>query len=127
MEGLMHDAQYPYAFDPKACHTCQGNCCIGESGYIWVSPEEMRAMAEHLKMSEASFINEYLLKIRYRFTLKELPYEGGFGCIFFDRVQKMCRIYEVRPSQCRTFPFWEYFKQNIDEVVTECPGIIRLS
>jgi len=127
MEGLMHDTDYPYAFNPLACQTCEGNCCIGESGYVWVSPEEMRAMAKHQNMDEASFINEYLLKIRYRFTLKELPYEGGFGCIFFDRAQKMCRIYEVRPSQCRTFPFWEYFKQNIDEVVTECPGIIRLS
>lgn len=127
MEGLMHEEGYAYAFNPKACEACQGNCCIGESGYIWVSLEEIRAMAQHLQMSEAVFINDYLLKIRYRFTLKEIPYEGGFGCIFFDRDKKMCRIYEVRPSQCRTFPFWEYFKQNIDEVVTECPGIIRLS
>lgn len=123
----MHEEGYAYAFNPKACEACQGNCCIGESGYIWVSLEEIRAMAQHLQMSEAVFINDYLLKIRYRFTLKEIPYEGGFGCIFFDRDKKMCRIYEVRPSQCRTFPFWEYFKQNIDEVVTECPGIIRLS
>ena len=123
----MHEEGYAYAFNPKACEACQGNCCIGESGYIWVSLEEIRAMAQHLQMSEAVFINDYLLKIRYRFTLKEIPYEGGFGCIFFDRDKKMCRIYEVRPSQCRTFPFWEYFKQNIDEVITECPGIIRLS
>lgn len=123
----MHEKGYAYAFNPKACEACQGNCCIGESGYIWVSLEEIRAMAQHQKMSEAVFINDYLLKIRYRFTLKEIPYEGGFGCIFFDRDKKMCRIYDVRPSQCRTFPFWEYFKQNIDEVVTECPGIIRLS
>ena len=123
----MHEEGYAYAFNPKACEACQGNCCIGESGYIWVSLEEIRAMAQHLQMSEAVFINDYLLKIRYRFTLKEIPYEGGFGCIFFDREKRMCRIYDVRPSQCRTFPFWEYFKQNIDEVVTECPGIIRLS
>ncbi len=123
----MHEKGYAYAFNPKACEACQGNCCIGESGYIWVSLEEIRAMAQHLQMSEAVFINDYLLKIRYRFTLKEIPYEGGFGCIFFDREKRMCRIYDVRPSQCRTFPFWEYFKQNIDEVITECPGIIRLS
>lgn len=122
----MHHREFPYAFNPKACETCAGNCCIGESGYIWVTQTEMKSMAEHLNMEEEAFINDYLLKIRYRFTLKELPYEGGFGCIFFDRTQKMCRIYEVRPSQCRTFPFWDYFKDNIDEVVAECPGIIRL-
>ena len=71
------------------------------------------------------YINNYLLKIRYRFTIKEIAYEGGYGCVFFDMQKKMCSIYDVRPSQCRTFPFWEYFKENIDEVVTECPGIIR--
>lgn len=127
MEGLMHEKGYAFAFNPKACETCGGNCCVGESGYIWVSLEEIKAIANHLSMDETCFINDYLQKIRYRFTLKEIPYEGGFGCIFFDRSTKMCSIYHVRPSQCRTFPFWEYFKQNIDEVVTECPGIIRLS
>ncbi|NCB55234.1 MAG: YkgJ family cysteine cluster protein, partial [Epsilonproteobacteria bacterium] len=39
MAELMRCNAYPYAFDPSACETCQGNCCIGESGYIWVSAE----------------------------------------------------------------------------------------
>ncbi len=125
MAELMHEEGFAYGFDAKACETCQGNCCTGESGYIWVSQEERKAMAEYLKMSEEEFIKEYLLKIRYRFTLKEMPYENGFSCIFFDKEHKRCGIYAVRPSQCRTFPFWDYFKENIDEVVTECPGIIR--
>jgi len=117
---------YPYAFDPNACQNCSGKCCIGESGYIWVSQEEISAIALKLSLSKEAFINNYLLKIRYRFTIKEIAYEGGHGCVFFDMEKKMCRIYDVRPQQCRTFPFWEYFKENIDEVVTECPGIIRL-
>ena len=126
MEQLMRCDGYPYAFDPKACQNCSGRCCVGESGYIWVSPEEISAIALKLSMSKEEFINKYLLKIRYRFTLKEMPYENGFSCIFFDKEHKRCGIYPVRPSQCRTFPFWDYFKENIDEVVTECPGIIRL-
>lgn len=126
MDRLKHHTNFPFEFNPKACETCAGNCCIGESGYIWVTQNEITRMAKYLNMEEEAFINEYLLKIRYRFTLIELPYKGGFGCIFFDRTQKMCSIYEVRPSQCRTFPFWEHFKDNIDEVETECPGIIRL-
>lgn len=125
MEQLMRCDGYPYAFDPKACQNCSGKCCVGESGYIWVSPEEISAIALKLSMSKEEFINKYLLKIRYRFTLKEMPYENGFSCIFFDKEHKRCGIYAVRPSQCRTFPFWDYFKENIDEVVTECPGIIR--
>ncbi|AFL68584.1 YkgJ family cysteine cluster protein [Sulfurospirillum barnesii] len=126
MDGLMYQEGFKYAFNPKACQSCEGKCCIGESGYIWVSQEEIEAIAEKLLLSKESFINNYLLKIRYRFTIKEIAYEGGYGCVFFDREKKMCTIYDVRPSQCRTFPFWEYFKENIDEVVSECPGIIRL-
>lgn len=122
----MNQEGYPYAFDPKACQNCSGKCCIGESGYIWVSQEEINAIAEKLSLSKATFINNYLLKIRYRFTIKEIAYQGGYRCVFFDMDKKMCRIYEVRPKQCRTFPFWDYFKENMNEVVTECPGIIRL-
>ena len=60
---------YPYAFDPNACQNCSGKCCIGESGYIWVSQEEISAIALKLSLSKEAFINNYLLKIRYRFTL----------------------------------------------------------
>ncbi|MFB1032365.1 MAG: YkgJ family cysteine cluster protein, partial [Aliarcobacter cryaerophilus] len=30
---------------------------------------------------------------------------------------------DYRPTQCRTFPFWEYFKNNEKEVYKECPAI----
>ena len=114
---------FSYSFDPCACETCQGNCCTGESGYIWVSPEELKMIANHLEMEEGTFIKEYLFKVRYRFTLKEIAYQDGFCCVFFDTIRKQCSIYPVRPSQCRTFPFWDYFKENINEVKKECPGI----
>ncbi|WP_041961773.1 YkgJ family cysteine cluster protein [Sulfurospirillum cavolei] len=126
MAELMRCNAYPYAFDPNACETCQGNCCIGESGYIWVSTEEIEAIAAKLSLSKALFINNYLNKIRYRFTIKEVVHESGYACIFFDSHRKQCGIYEVRPKQCRTFPFWEHFKDNMNEVVSECPGIIPL-
>ncbi len=124
MAGLMRCEGFSYSFDPRACETCQGNCCTGESGYIWVSPEELKMIANHLEMEEGTFIKEYLFKVRYRFTLKEIAYQDGFCCVFFDTIRKQCSIYPVRPSQCRTFPFWDYFKENINEVKKECPGII---
>lgn len=117
---------YPYSFNTKACESCAGNCCIGESGYIWANNEEIIAMSEYLNYKKEDFINEYLLKVRYRFSIKEVPYTGGHRCIFFDLEKRQCRIYAVRPNQCRTFPFWDYFKENINEVESECPGIIRL-
>ncbi|MDD3342674.1 MAG: YkgJ family cysteine cluster protein [Sulfurospirillaceae bacterium] len=126
MSTILKQEGYPYAFDAKVCETCAGNCCIGESGYIWVTQEEIKTMAEFLECPLEDFINEYLLKVRYRFTIKEAIYESGYRCIFFDLDKKACRIYAARPKQCRTFPFWDYFKENIKEVESECPGIIRL-
>ncbi|MBW2259743.1 MAG: YkgJ family cysteine cluster protein [Deltaproteobacteria bacterium] len=48
--------------------------------------------------------------------------EGSFHCLFFDEKNRRCSIYDVRPTQCRTFPFWEYFRDNPDEILKECPG-----
>ncbi len=115
---------FSYAFDANACKVCQGHCCTGESGYIWVSPEEIKQMAEYFQLESSVFVKKYLLKVGYRFTLKEETYNDGFCCVFFDTIRKQCSIYLLRPSQCRTFPFWEYFKENVNEVIKECPGII---
>lgn len=125
MENIVTCKDFSYAFDQNACQSCSGKCCIGESGYIWVDEKEREAIAQYLGITQEVFINEYLEKIRYRFTIQERPYEGGHGCVFFDMEKRSCSIYEVRPVQCRTFPFWDYFKEKIDEVEKECPGIIR--
>ena len=49
--------------------------------------------------------------------------EDNYACTFFNLEKKQCSIYDVRPVQCRTFPFWEFFKENIEEVYAECPAI----
>lgn len=117
---------YDFAFDPKACAQCLGNCCIGESGYIWLSNQNIQDIAKSLEIDVALFITEYLRKIGYRYSLKEVAFEKGYRCIFFDVEKRGCSIYAQRPLQCRTFPFWEHFKNNISEVEAECPGICRL-
>ena len=124
MENLIQKNGFHYKFNPKACEECEGNCCIGESGYIWVSPKEIEEIAKFLGIDKNIFINRFLIKVGYKFSLKERPYKNGFACIFFDENKKRCSIYPVRPIQCRTFPFWDYFKDNIEELKKECPGII---
>jgi len=118
---------FDYGFNPKACFTCKGNCCIGESGYIWVNKEEIKAIATFLHVEEAAFVEQYLFKESYRFSIKEIPHPTGVACVFFDDTKRGCSIYEVRPQQCRTFPFWNYFKHHLSEVEEECPGIVCLS
>ena len=114
---------FNFSFDTDACKSCEGNCCIGESGYIWVTPKEIENIAEFLEIDKDFFIQNYLIKVGYRFSIKEKPYKNGYACLFFNNA---CSIYPVRPTQCRTFPFWDYFRdeKHFDELKKECPGII---
>ncbi len=121
MKKLISKEGFPYKFNPDACKKCEGNCCIGESGYIWVNSKEIKEIAEFLGIEEEIFKTKFLIKVGYRYSIKEKPYKGGFACIFFENG---CKIYPVRPTQCRTFPFWDYFKNKPEEVLKECPGII---
>jgi len=126
MDKLINKEGFDFAFNPNACEECGGRCCIGESGYIWVTPLEIKALSNRLNLVTDEFITNYLSKIGYRYSLKESEFDDGYRCIFFDVDKKICSVYEDRPSQCRTFPFWNHFKNNIREVEEECPGIYRL-
>jgi Fe-S-cluster containining protein len=117
---------FKFAFDPLACGSCEGRCCTGESGYVWITPKEMQEVAKLLDMGFDEFTSSYVKKVGYRYSLVEKKVGASYECIFFDSKLKRCSIYEARPKQCRTFPFWDSFKDNIDEVVKECPGIVVL-
>lgn len=124
MYPLMNEAGYNYSFNPNACEACEGNCCTGESGNIFVSTKEIEAIATHLELGISEFKERYLIKRAYKFSITEHMVEDSHDCIFFNREIKGCGIYPVRPSQCRSFPFWSYFKNNEEELRAECPGII---
>lgn len=122
---ILENKEYSYKFDASKCAQCEGNCCIGESGYIWITPDEIEKLAVHLNINVKEVFERYILKIGYKFSLKEKKLdENNFACTFFDLDKKQCSIYEVRPKQCRTFPFWDYFKNRVEEVKQECPAII---
>jgi len=118
--------QYSYKFDEQKCLTCDGNCCIGESGYIWISKLECEKLAKFLNITLEQLAKNYLIKVGYKYSLKEKKIStNNYACVFFDLEQKRCSIYDVRPTQCRTFPFWEYYKDKIEEVKKECPAIVE--
>ena len=123
---LIENSTYPYSFDASACEACGGHGCIGDSGYIWVKYQEIEAIANFLELDIKDFAIIYLKKIKHRYSLIERyrKEKEDYACIFFDETMSRCSIYSVRPSQCRTFPFWEQFKGDKDAVKKECPGII---
>lgn len=124
MSDIMTKDGYPYAFDPKGCESCAGNCCIGESGYIWINKQEMAKLSDLLDISIMELKEKYLNKIDYKYSIKEIQLDtNNYACTFFDLEKKQCGIYHARPVQCRTFPFWDYFQNRVNEVKEECPAI----
>ncbi len=122
---MIREDGYPFSFSPSACASCGGTCCVGESGYIWISYPEIEAVAKYLDISIDAFAKSYLIRAKSRYSLREVKTENlGYACIFFDVERRLCTIYDVRPKQCRTFPFWEQFKCDTKELVKECPGVI---
>lgn len=123
---ILEDKNYPYKFDASKCSECQGNCCVGESGYIWINPSEIDALAKYLNIDSKTLFENYLHKVGYKFSINERKVgPSNYACVFFDLEKKQCSIYEARPEQCRTFPFWDYFKNRVEELKQECPAILE--
>ncbi len=83
------------------CTGC-GKCCTGAPGYVWVSEDEISAMAAELKLNINEFANKYLRQVGSKYSLKE--HSKTFDCIFLK--DNKCTIYKARPVQCQTFPWW---------------------
>jgi len=102
------------------CTRC-GNCCTGAPGYVWVTDEEIAAIAAFRGESVAAVTHKY---VRDGFRGPSLQERPNNDCIFWDRA-KGCTIYPVRPRQCRTWPFWESHVKtpaDWDRLREACPG-----
>jgi len=124
---MIFKENFPYAFNENACKKCGGKCCTGESGNIFASKDELLKIQEFLGLSKEEFQKRFLKKVGFRLSFKELAFEDGFACVFFDQEKRNCSIYQLRPNQCKSFPFWEYFKTHKEELKKECIGICFLS
>ena len=105
---------------PFTCTQC-GDCCTGEPGFVWVTDEEIAALAKHLGEAVEVVRNVYTREAGKSRSLRE---KSNGDCIFYDR-QVGCTVYAVRPEQCRTWPFWE---SNVrtpeawEATCSVCPG-----
>lgn len=85
-----------------SCTGC-GDCCTGAPGYVWVNQQEIDALAARLKMTPAQFEAKYVRQVGVRRSLKE---RRNYDCVFLNE-NRRCTVYEDRPRQCRTWPFWD--------------------
>lgn len=112
-----------------SCTMC-GNCCSGPEGYVLVNQEEIEGMATKLRMSVQDFIDEHTHMTPEGRSLREKKVGKGLDCVFLDRDKipgkAVCGLYEARPRQCRTWPFWNSViksRATWERAKKVCPGI----
>ena len=107
-----------------SCTQC-GHCCSGGPGYVWLSDADFVRIADFLQVPVETFTKEYVRRIGNDFSLTE---KKGYDCVFLVRKDGLatCGIYEVRPTQCRTWPFWNQNLSSPDawkRATANCPGM----
>lgn len=105
---------------------CQGSgkCCQsrGEYGYVYFTLYDRQRAAKAMGIKTAEFTKKYCQKVEGAFALKEN--NDSLDCIFLNK--NRCEIYEGRPTQCRTWPFWPEVmnaKKWKKDVAAFCPGV----
>ena len=108
-----------------SCTRC-GKCCeTAGDYYVFLTGEEAERIRTHLGLSAAWFRRRYLSRLYDG----ELVLASGRNerCVFLDQ-HGQCRIYEARPVQCRTYPFWPELVNHRRSWLGEkarCEGIDR--
>jgi Fe-S-cluster containining protein len=124
------------------CSQC-GNCCTGGPGFVWVSREEIVRLAEFLRITPEETVEKYCRMVDGQFSLKEFRNSAGnYDCVFLKEekvtapagqggglvvaTRRRCSVYDVRPLQCRTWPFWPenlWSRKTWDHAARRCHGM----
>ncbi len=103
------------------CTRC-GRCCRGP-GNVWVSDTEIESLAEKTAIDADEFRRTQIKRSGRRgFVLRQ---KRNQDCIFWDGARG-CQVYDSRPRQCRTYPFWKANLQSEadwDRERRSCPGV----
>ena len=96
--------------------------CCKIPGKVFVGEDEIPRMAEFFGMTEEEVKSKHLK--HFWGDIFELNYPEDKPCVFLGETG--CLIYEARPTQCRTFPFWPdsiSSPESWAHVVSLCPGV----
>jgi hypothetical protein len=108
------------------CTRCS-KCCRHTPGYVFLSSMDLYALSKKINIDKQDFLNRYCrtieLGVARRISLKEKP---NLDCILW--ADGGCSLYDSRPLQCRSFPFWNACVSSRKEWelhAASCPGIGR--
>ena len=135
-----------------SCVKCSA-CCRFEEGFVFLSEKDAFKLSAFLNIEYYSFIKTYCRWIpainsesfgapvgvlggntsgnpnkgqnkKFELSLKE---KYNKDCIFWAaEPNEGCTVYEVRPLQCRAYPFWSSVlrdKSNWEMNASHCPGM----
>ena len=118
----MSYSQKALRFECTGCGAC---CTGGPDYYVAADSREREAIRAFLKISRAWFTRRYLARVDADTIGIRLTSAGD--CTFLG-ADKRCRIYPVRPTQCRTYPWWPELvdsQRHWDEEAKRCEGMNR--
>ena len=106
-----------------SCTRCS-SCCRHDSGFVFLSEIDVAKLTQACGMRYNEFVKTYCRWVWAEagecLSLRE---KSNFDCIFWD---KGCTVYNARPLQCRTFPFWDSITVSSvawEAAAAECPGM----
>lgn len=95
---------------PFECTEC-GKCCKTQ-GSVYLSPTEVKQAATLLDISASTFVERYASRTLHHDNQDDdvIPWvrlvnSNDGACVFLND-DNQCMVYEARPIQCSTFPFW---------------------
>jgi hypothetical protein len=104
---------------------CQRGCtkCCSRRGWVYLTESDLIKTAEYLGMTPEAFEAEHVIRYRRVLRLRKPP-RGKDNCRFLEA--DGCSIHPVKPTQCRTYPFWpsivaNHGRWNLEGIF--CPGI----
>ena len=95
---------------------------VPTAGSVWVSQADIKRLAAFLDIPPGRFVRRFTRMVNgERILIDNAP---STDCVFLR--DRTCTVYEGRPTQCRTYPWW---LQNIQdeqswrEAADVCEGI----
>ncbi|MDA8411183.1 MAG: YkgJ family cysteine cluster protein [Treponema sp.] len=106
------------------CTRCS-RCCTGEPGYVFLAVGDLRRLMTALDLDFRALISRYCRFVdmgeHHALSLRE---RSDHSCVFWG--SSGCSVYDARPIQCSTYPFWSSILASPatwTEEAEYCPGI----
>ncbi len=122
-DALVNKGEVPY-YEQVPLHfgcTGCGRCCT-RPGVVYLHAKDRERLSLFLGVSVAELCDNFLERDEHGEWVARV--EAQRPCPFLEG--EACGVYEARPEQCRTYPFWPELVDQEDswkEEAEHCPGI----